>query len=56
MTVIIYNPDHDALDWASHPTLSSIGLVYRRSGTSAWQTAFDSTGAPLEFPTTPDAV
>ena len=56
VTVIIYNPDHDFLDWSLHPTLSSIGLVYRRSGSSAWQTAFDTTGAPLTFPTTPDPV
>ena len=43
------NPDRDSLHWYDNARIQSIALLYRKSGSSDWLPALDSTGSAARF-------
>jgi hypothetical protein len=49
LNITAYNPDHAELSWVENTRISNIDLLYRKSGSNAWQPALDINGKAAAF-------
>ncbi len=49
VNITALNPDRDSIQWINNARIQSIALLYRKSGSSDWLPALDSTGSAARF-------